>query len=305
MVNHSYSWKRFWCPRTGQIDLSDEGYLYDPEPQYGCAHNPDIVSFASITPLPCLALLGEPGIGKSHEMQTQYEFAKSQTAGSGDAYLFFNLRDFQTDERLCRKVFEHPTFRAWRDGSHRLHLYLDSLDEGLLTITVLATLLIEELKGYPVDRLSLRIACRTAVWPAPLEDGLRSLWGDEVVSVYELAPLRRIDVQTAAQHHGFNTNIFLREVDQRGAVPLAIKPVTLNFLLNIYRRNGQLLLTRTALYLDGCRLLLPVNLSVMICLYAAACWGNHSCSLCCLSSTTFKMPSALLPVGLQLIPLCF
>jgi hypothetical protein len=51
--------------------------------------------------------------------------------------------------------------------------------------------------------------------------------------------------------------------------------------------------------------LLPVNLSVMICRYAATCWGNHSCSHCWLSSTTFKMPSALLPVGLQLIPLCF
>src|SRR6266403_5381975 len=51
--------------------------------------------------------------------------------------------------------------------------------------------------------------------------------------------------------------------------------------------------------------ILPVNLSVIIGIYAAACWGNHSCSHCWLSSTTFKMPSALLPVGLQLIPLCF
>lgn len=31
--------------------------------------------------------------------------------------------------------------------------------------------------------------------------------------------------------------------------------MTLNFLLNTYCRNGQLPLTRTALYLDGCRLL--------------------------------------------------
>jgi hypothetical protein len=37
---------------------------------------------------------------------------------------------------------------------------------------------------------------------------------------------------------------------------------------------------------------LPVNLSVMICSYAATCWGNHSCSHCWFSSTTFKMPSA-------------
>src|SRR5882724_4093904 len=36
-------------------------------------------------------------------------------------------------------------------------------------------------------------------------------------------------------------------------------------------------------------LFLPVNLSVIMCIYAAACWGNHSCSHCWLSSTTFKM----------------
>jgi len=53
------------------------------------------------------------------------------------------------------------------------------------------------------------------------------------------------------------------------------------------------------------KIVLPVNFSVIIGIYAAACWGNHSCSHCWLSSTTFKMPSALLPVGLQLIPLCF
>jgi ubiquitin C-terminal hydrolase len=44
---------------------------------------------------------------------------------------------------------------------------------------------------------------------------------------------------------------------------------------------------------------LPVNFSVIIGIYAAACWGNHSCSHCWLSSTTLKIPSALLPVGLQ------
>src|SRR5262249_5943123 len=84
---------------------------------------------------PCLVLLGEPGIGKSHEMQQQYERAKTQAAETSDAWLRFDLRDFQTDERFCNKVFENPTFRAWRNGTHHLYLYLDSLDEGLLTIS--------------------------------------------------------------------------------------------------------------------------------------------------------------------------
>ena len=50
---------------------------------------------------------------------------------------------------------------------------------------------------------------------------------------------------------------------------------------------------------------LPVNLSVMICRYAATCWGNPSCSHGWFSSPTLKMPSAFLPVGLPLIPLGF
>jgi predicted NACHT family NTPase len=255
MANQLYNWKRFWCPRTSRFDLSDGGYLSDPEVEWNAIQNPDTVPFASIATTPCLALLGEPGIGKSHEMQKQYELAKSQAAEENNAWLQFDLRDFQTDVRLCNKVFESPTFQSWRDGTHHLHLYLDSLDEGLLTITVLATLLLSELKACPVNRLSLRIACRTVVWPDILEEGLKRLWGDEAVKIYELVPLRRVDVQAAAQHYDLDADIFLQEVDRKGVVPLAIKPVTLNFLLNTYHRNRQLPLTRTALYLDGCRLL--------------------------------------------------
>jgi hypothetical protein len=54
----------------------------------------------------------------------------------------------------------------WKqDGSHFV-LHLDSLDEALLRIETVANLIAIELPNLPVDRLSIRIACRTAVWPA-------------------------------------------------------------------------------------------------------------------------------------------
>jgi len=66
MSKRDYKWKRFWCPRSGSINLADGGYVYDPEAKWGKICNPDLVTFKYISNLRCLALLGEPGIGKTY-----------------------------------------------------------------------------------------------------------------------------------------------------------------------------------------------------------------------------------------------
>jgi hypothetical protein len=111
-------------------------------------------------------------------------------------------------------------------GDHRLRLFLDSLDECLLRVDTVAALLVDELRDYPVERLSLRVGCRTADWPGVLEEGLEDLWGEEGFGAYELAPLRRTDVAAAAVANGIDPDSFLGVVDEAEAVPLAIKPVT-------------------------------------------------------------------------------
>lgn len=255
MLKQVYNWKRFWCPRTGNINLSHGGYLFDLDSECGRFYKNDTVSFDAIAGIPCLVLLGEPGIGKSTAMNSRQALIERQVAETGGISLWINLRAYQTDIRLCKAVFEDPVFRSWLDGEHQLHLFLDSLDECLLRIDTIADLLLEELKKYPVERLYLRIACRTADWPISLEEGLRKLWGDGVVGVYELVPLRRVDVIEAANTNGLDPNTFLREIDSREVVPFAIKPVTLQFLLNIYKRDGCLPSTQKELYLQGCRIL--------------------------------------------------
>ena len=171
----TYKWTRFWCPRTGTMNLSDRGYLSDPESEFGHIYNPDLVAFDSIAATPCLALLGEPGIGKSHAMGAAQKAIDERIRKGRDKALWLDLRSFGSEDRLVRQLFESRVFQSWKKAKYCLHLFLDSLDECLLRIDTLSALLIDELSKYPVERLYLRVACRTADWPEGFEQGLRRL----------------------------------------------------------------------------------------------------------------------------------
>ena len=140
-----------------------------------------------------------------------------------------------------QRVFGSEQFIAWTKGSSQLVLFLDSLDEALLRIDTIANLLASELPSYPVSRLSVRIACRTAVWPSgTLEPALQRIWGKDNVGIFELAPLRRRDVMAAAEVEGVDPRAFIEQLYSANAVPFAIKPLTLRLLLGLYKRDGNL-----------------------------------------------------------------
>lgn len=258
MTGQIYAWKRFWCSRSSQFDLSDRGYLTDPDSDWGRYCNSTLISLDAMVEMRCLVLLGEPGMGKSKELENLRTHTRS-IANPCDQLLPIDLRSYSSENRLIRNLFESKVFLEWLNGTHHLHLFLDSLDEGLLKIEALSILLIEELgreEYYQhLDRLHFRIACRTAVFPKSLEEGLERLWNKDV-QVYELVPLRRIDVGVAAADHNLDSSSFLAAVEQKGVVPFAIKPVTLAFLIRIFQKNnGQFPQKLTDLYLQGCKIL--------------------------------------------------
>ena len=255
MPGRVYNWKRFWCPREGNIALTDAGYLVDPDTPWAHIQNRDVVSFDAISDVPCLVLLGEPGMGKTYALRTQAALTRTRVHEAGDRVLWFELGRCSSEERLVRKLFQSATFTAWERGDHQLHLFLDSLDEGLLGINSLSELLADELAEYPVDRLWLRLTCRTAAWPNTLEDALESMWQRGEVGIYELAPLRLTDVAEAANINGVAADEFLQEVSRMEAAPLATRPVTLGFLLKTFARRGALPSRRSDLYEQGCELL--------------------------------------------------
>jgi Effector-associated domain 1 len=249
-----YQWKRFWCPRNGRIHMVGAGYLADPDSEVGRLLNRDTVEFVAIASLPCLALLGEPGLGKSHALNAERAAIEAGIV-SGDRILWLDLRSYGSEDRLVRDLFECGDFLSWADGDFCLHLFLDSLDECLLRLDHVASLLVEQFGKFALQRLRLRIACRTAEWPSLLDTALPDLWGKDSFGAYELAPLRRTDVAHAASASGIDAEAFLRAVEGKGVVPLAIKPVTLQFLLNLFQQNHDFPSTQAELYFQGCRVL--------------------------------------------------
>ncbi|MBD2314297.1 hypothetical protein H6G20_21750 [Desertifilum sp. FACHB-1129] len=255
MSNPRYDWKRFWYPKGGTYRLNFAGYLDDPESSYAYITNPEVIPFEVIAGTPCLVFLGEPGIGKSTALYQAFE----QSIRQGKPALKFELRGYNSSAELCNEIFGHPKFQAWFNGTHQLDLFLDSLDEGLLSLNVLSDTLSRELGKYFCERLQLRLTCRTADWRSTLEEDLRQLWGKDNLGVYELAPLRQVDVKKAAEENNLDSEAFLQEIQGREAAPLAIQPITLKFLLKIYQEDGQLPSTKKELYCKGCRNLCEEN----------------------------------------------
>jgi predicted NACHT family NTPase len=239
------------------MPLSDGGYFPDPDSEYARWLNPEATTFESIDHYPCLVLLGEPGIGKSTAMDAacQHQNDKVKEGRANAEILILNLRSYRENESLINDLFESQIFKTWLSGSDRLVIFLDSYDECLLELKKLGQLLADQLQKYKsqIGRLYLRIACRTAVWPSFLENELRKIYGDEAYGIYQLAPLRRIDVEKAAAQEGFNSDSFLNAVRDKNVISFAIKPITLRFLLNMYRSQGTLdTKTNVDLYYNGC-----------------------------------------------------
>ena len=239
------------------MPLSDGGYFPDPDSEYARWLNPEATTFELIDQYPCLALLGEPGIGKSTAMEAacQHQNDKVKEGRANAEILNLNLRSYREGERLINDLFESQIFKTWHSGSGRLVIFLDSYDECLLELKKLGQLLADQLQKYKsqIGRLYLRIACRTAVWPSFLENELRKIYGDKAFGVYQLAPLRRIDVEEAAAKEGFSSDSFLNAVRDKNVISFAIKPITLRFLFNMYRSQGTLdAKTNIDLYYNGC-----------------------------------------------------
>ncbi len=250
-----YDWRRFWCPRDAAIHVDFGGFLDDPERDKPALGGTTAVPFSQLAAFGCLVLLGEPGIGKSTAVKEAFDGTATTAAAAGDAALRFDLRAYGDESRLVHDLFECAEVAAWRSGSHVLHLFIDSLDECLLRVSTVAALLADRLAALPLARLRLRIACRTGDWPKLLDDALPELWGAENVGFVELAPLRKRDVVHAAEKNGLDSNAFLTELADRSAVPLAIKPITLKFLMRSYQEARSFPATQAELYARGCRLL--------------------------------------------------
>ncbi|MCF6287495.1 MAG: ATP-binding protein [Candidatus Hydrogenedentes bacterium] len=286
-----YDWERFLCTRGGSYTLDHEGYLSVPEGRYAKMFpRGELLRPTDVGKIPCVVILGEPGIGKSTILRDMQQAHSSIASDSKNPHsLFMNLSSFGQEERLINAVFRAPEIQAWIAGSYDYYLFLDSLDEALIRIDTLTAILVEQLKALPTERLFLRLSCRTGLWPAYLEEELKEIWHDSDKQsrnntleksqdndnndsqidleaahetdfvIFEIAPLRKIDVAAAAEANNLDSEAFLNEINARVVVPLAIVPITLNFLLRAMKSEGTLPERKWDLYRKGCLRLCSEN----------------------------------------------
>jgi hypothetical protein len=243
----TYNWNRYWVPRDGAFSFDEDGFLSAPlkDPAWRKLQRTDVVEFSEIADKPCLALLGEPGIGKT--------FALERASSCPNSFLF-NLGSYGSEDRLINDLFRARQFRNWCKRGGELELFLDSFDECLLRLDTVATLLAVELRRLSTTTgLRFRIASRTAEWRLGLEEAMRRVWGTENVGVYELAPLTREQIAVAVEAEGVEQKAFIDEVIDREVVAFAIKPLTLTLLVKIWKtRGGSLPPTQAEIYQQGC-----------------------------------------------------
>ncbi len=224
---------RFWCPPDRGVALDGYGYLVDPQAEswlYG--QSADVVSTTGLPMVRGLLLLGEPGIRKSTVLA---EHAPLLPAEVSCPVLTVDLSEYGED-RLLRDVLNGPAVQEWTAGTGQLCLVLDGLDEGLLHIPQLASILVGRLRSWPCDRLWVRIACRTAQWPELLASAVDKVFPGRHRE-FELLPLRRSDVaELAAQWT--NPMSFLDAVESSGVVPLAGRPLTCRLLAKAFAASG-------------------------------------------------------------------
>ena len=156
--------RRFWIPRGIVPDLSDGGFLADFDSRYSAFAKAVAVPMETLEHTPALALLGEPGMGKSTGLNQEAQRLADSARAKDDQVRLVDLAACGSDVTVRQMVFQSAQVREWKSGCSRLHLLLDGFDTCLAhPVRPLVAVLLDGLREQPLEqRLSLRISCRTA-----------------------------------------------------------------------------------------------------------------------------------------------
>ena len=98
---------------------------------------------------------------------------------------------------------------------------------------------------------SVRITCRSAVWPNQLSEAMREFAGEQSFATAYLEPLDNDDIAVAARSFEVDPNGFLAQVEESRAQSLARQPLTLRMLLKLYQEGGGMPSTLNELFAEG------------------------------------------------------
>jgi hypothetical protein len=263
-----YSWKRYWLPLTSEQSASgflldwDSPYLVDPEEDrdYWLFQNQTPLTLKKVLKQHCVLLLGERGIGKTRCLNNEKVPIERGVKATGDDVLWVDLADCGSDRLVDSEIFEDQRFQSWKNGSHNLHLFLDSFDECQEFVPKLAELLSLRLRKCDTNRLRLRVICRTSHWPKNFDEQLNAMWAkSEGLHSFQLLPLTRANVAAALSKHGVNADKFFSSVQQTGLEPLCARPLTLELQIAAFKKSPTMTMSVVQTYENGIKTLLQTS----------------------------------------------
>lgn len=188
-------------------------------------------------------------MGKTTCLDLELPAIRDKVNSEGTFVATLDLAAVDTSEKLSSEIGSNVTIGKWKRAKSELLLFIDSLDECRLVVPKIANILLAELEKLPMDRLRLRIFCRSAELPAILERGLQERFSRDEMQVYELQPLTIDDVRLAATALDVDDiDQFLESLLENDAVTFASTPRTLVPLIRRYLRGDNTPTTRYDLY---------------------------------------------------------
>ena len=196
----------------------------------------------------CAILLGAAGAGKTTEAR---RLANHERA-SGRAVRECRLAEYADTSPALEGHLQK--LAAGADAATSFHL--DALDEAMMLKRgrwLAIKHWIEQ--NFQETGASIRVTCRTAVWPKELSDAILRLCGQQSFAMAYLQPLSEEDVAVAAESHGIGPAPFLAQIEKARGQSLARHPLTLEMLLDSSRDGDSLPSTLKDLFARGVRML--------------------------------------------------
>lgn len=189
-----------------------------------------------------LIVLGAAGMGKTVEI---YRLATIERA-SGRRVAFRSLAYEATASGLAglRARLDEVLTEVGIDGV----IYLDALDEASVSIPMTAVTLQTWIRERLPTTASIRIACRSAVWPGDLTRAIGAKFGETRVRTIELQPLSEEEYLDIAEAEGADPTSFHSAVSASNVGILARQPLTLQILLDVFLATGHLPRSRVELF---------------------------------------------------------
>lgn len=217
-------------------------------------------TWSSWEDVPCVLLLGEPGIGKSREFLHFFQ----KLSASGQAAFMSRWQDWCDGDDVFATLNDREGFFNALKMNKPVYWFIDALDEGRIKTDRAFDIIKRGLRTLSelglLDGLRLRISCRSRDWRPTEANQLTPFFPDtgpenaktEGVVTLRLLPLDDAAVRVLALEKlgtEVAVNRFMDALVQRHVVPLSGQPLLLGMMLQLFQRGDETLgHDRTGLY---------------------------------------------------------